>query len=67
MDNDPHLQLMNELKTIRKEIKDLDEKLDRHISFIESVYRGLRHPSDCLLYTSPSPRDLAQSRLPSSA
>ena len=37
MDNDPHLQLMNELKTIRKEIKELDEKLDRHISFIESV------------------------------
>ena len=23
--------------------------------------------SDCLLYTSPSPRDLAQSRMPSSA
>ena len=46
MDNDPHLQLMNELKTIRKEIKDLDEKLDRHISFIASVYRGLRHPID---------------------
>tara|TARA_Y100001970_G_scaffold274299_1_gene373805 strand:+ start:1077 stop:1241 length:165 start_codon:yes stop_codon:yes gene_type:complete len=46
MDNDPHLQLMNELKTIRKEIKELDEKLDRHISFIESVYRGLRHPID---------------------
>ena len=46
MDNDPHLQLMNELKTIRKEIKELDEKLDRHISFIESVYSGLRHPID---------------------
>ena len=46
MDNDPHLQLMNELKTIRKEIQVLDEKLDRHISFIESVYRGLRHPID---------------------
>ena len=46
MDNDPHLQLMNEMKTIRKEIKELDEKLDRHIAFIESVYRGLRHPID---------------------
>ena len=25
------------------------------------------HPDTCLLYTSPSPRDLAQSRMPSSA
>ena len=50
MDNDPHLQLMNELKTIRKEIKELDEKLDRHISFIESVYRGLLHPIDRVKY-----------------
>ena len=26
-----------------------------------------RHPSPCLLYTSPSPRDLSTSRMPSSA
>ena len=26
-----------------------------------------RHPYDCLLYTSPSPRDLQGSRMPSSA
>ena len=25
------------------------------------------HPNDCLLYTSPSPRDKRQSRMPSSA
>ena len=25
------------------------------------------HPGDCLLYTSPSPRDLSTSRMPSSA
>ena len=25
MDNDPYLQLMNEMKTIRKEIKELNE------------------------------------------
>ena len=25
------------------------------------------HPTDCLLYTSPSPRDKRQSRMPSSA
>ena len=40
----PILTLMNEMKTIRKEIKELNEKLDSHIGFIEGVYRGLRHP-----------------------
>ena len=28
---------------------------------------GLRYPSYCLLYTSPSPRDRQKSRMPSSA
>jgi len=46
MDNDPYLQLMNEMKSIRKEMKELNDKLDSHISFIEGVYRGLRHPLD---------------------
>ena len=46
MDNDPYLQLMNEMKSIRKEMKELNDKLDSHISFIESVYRGLPHPLD---------------------
>ena len=46
MDNDPYLQLMNEMNSIRKEMKELNDKLDSHISFIESVYRGLRHPLD---------------------
>ena len=29
--------------------------------------RKLKHPSSCLLYTSPSPRDATLSRMPSSA
>ena len=29
--------------------------------------RGILHAMDCLLYTSPSPRDLSTSRMPSSA
>ena len=45
MDNDPYLQLMNEMKSIRKEMKELNDKLDSHISFI-GIYRGLRHPID---------------------
>ena len=31
------------------------------------VYCSTQHPTDCLLYTSPSPRDKRQSRMPSSA
>ena len=34
---------------------------------IEEGVEGLVHVSDCLLYTSPSPRDKRQSRMPSSA
>ena len=31
------------------------------------VYRHFNEDKDCLLYTSPSPRDLSTSRMPSSA
>ena len=31
----------------------------------EHAIRGMRNP--CLLYTSPSPRDMRRSRMPSSA
>ena len=34
---------------------------------IESLMIALEHVYDCLLYTSPSPRDKRQSRMPSSA
>ena len=33
---------------------------------VRTVAAGVCH-SDCLLYTSPSPRDLSTSRMPSSA
>ena len=32
-----------------------------------AVFCGLGQGEDCLLYTSPSPRDLSTSRMPSSA
>ena len=38
---------------------------------LKFIYKGFSEPSDsacgCLLYTSPSPRDKRQSRMPSSA
>ena len=33
----------------------------------EFLLKALNHPKDCLLYTSPSPRDQRGSRMPSSA
>ena len=41
---------------------DLDRK-----SIIIHVKIGVQDPKSCLLYTSPSPRDLSTSRMPSSA
>ena len=34
---------------------------------VNTVPNGLTQSSDCLLYTSPSPRDRTRSRMPSSA
>ena len=39
--------------------KAYEDKLDYEISF--------KHYKNCLLYTSPSPRDTRESRMPSSA
>ena len=41
---------------------------NQHLAYIGSRFRSvLQMPSCCLLYTSPSPRDLSTSRMPSSA
>ena len=39
----------------------------RCLDALASLLEGLRYPIPCLLYTSPSPRDLSTSRMPSSA
>ena len=42
--------------------------LDNHVSAaLESAFVKLRGVIPCLLYTSPSPRDVEESRMPSSA
>ena len=46
-----------------KEIKDLVVELDEYIKGGQDN----EHKQLCLLYTSPSPRDLSTSRMPSSA
>ena len=56
------------------EIKYYDEELEKISAYIEQVKEGIPeipeiryYDNDCLLYTSPSPRDKRQSRMPSSA
>ena len=50
-----------------------DDLPSDQIEFIEinlklsEVYENITEAKDCLLYTSPSPRDKRQSRMPSSA
>ena len=44
-------------------ISDEKEKWDETLEKLEKILKAL----DCLLYTSPSPRDLSTSRMPSSA
>ena len=45
------------------------EKADRLLLLGDILYHGPRNdlPEGCLLYTSPSPRDISGSRMPSSA
>ena len=60
----------HELARLREKAKEITgSQSDYHSSYTELLTRRLNgEPLQyCLLYTSPSPRDLAQSRMPSSA
>ena len=60
---------LNELQTVKFYILDGDKDLPR-VYFLNSKVNIAHHDfasSTCLLYTSPSPRDKRQSRMPSSA
>ena len=58
----PRLLVIEELLSIKKPIaiEDLQIKLKDKVA-VSTLYRV------CLLYTSPSPRDVEESRMPSSA
>ena len=43
------------------------ETIDLSKAATSSETSSLKHLNDCLLYTSPSPRDVEESRMPSSA
>ena len=57
-----------ELDEICDKAEMLTQKLPKRSDNFSNVTKGLdRMDSYCLLYTSPSPRDLSTSRMPSSA
>ena len=47
--------------------RDLNTRVTLIQGYKENEYEVLEQSDDCLLYTSPSPRDRQKSRMPSSA
>ena len=43
------------------------DKIDHIGIVVPNLEKALEHYKNCLLYTSPSPRDVVPSRMPSSA
>ena len=59
----PTAQELTEFEEFERAHRDLSAELKAVIDALPTDC----HPMDCLLYTSPSPRDLSTSRMPSSA
>ena len=64
--------LAREKKVSKKIITDedpihIEEKLEIDFTLVQKYYLQEGETFTCLLYTSPSPRDLSTSRMPSSA
>ena len=55
---------IEDLGKTTRDIPSYEDLLDMRIEIMSKEGIGL---SDCLLYTSPSPRDVSSSRMPSSA
>ena len=63
-----YIAFYGELDRLDKEQDELDEKLARARHWLATMRQhGMAQAEPCLLYTSPSPRDKRQSRMPSSA
>ena len=56
-------------KLTTQDLKDYSELMDMRIDLVKSIGLSFNEIQSlvCLLYTSPSPRDLSTSRMPSSA
>ena len=63
-----YLQYRVNKKVVHKYLgKSRPEALIKQLKEQKSLKKELKKVNDCLLYTSPSPRDLSTSRMPSSA
>ena len=60
-----HNQSANEIKNRLEQLRALDNNIEINVALAKSSPIGV--DTDCLLYTSPSPRDATLSRMPSSA
>ena len=60
-------QVLEMLDRIADDYTDLSQMQDNRISATLNEDNSFSDKEDCLLYTSPSPRDLSTSRMPSSA
>ena len=58
---DTYSELMKEMESLDKQKRETSEKIR------EAASHGDLKENGCLLYTSPSPRDISGSRMPSSA
>ena len=58
---------MTSKEKVSEKPEDTPEALDPEVLGPEVPETEATEPEDCLLYTSPSPRDLSTSRMPSSA
>ena len=62
------IQLKKTLENTEREMADMKRKTGLKETELEEEVKNLgKQVEDCLLYTSPSPRDLSTSRMPSSA
>ena len=62
-----HKTMPDPTRQVKTDMKDWSFKLSTTISTFDLKEHIYTLGSDCLLYTSPSPRDLSTSRMPSSA
>ena len=60
-----HLRTLGKVKLLEEKM--IAEKPKSKLSIAHTRWATHGEPSDCLLYTSPSPRDYAASRMPCSA
>ena len=60
--------LLEQLTHIGLEVESVENlSTENQLFKIAKIIKTEKHPNACLLYTSPSPRDLSTSRMPSSA